>query len=180
MLDNTVSLNSILVSLEGVLKLEASGELKVDEILDSAIARLENAYNNCSFDRDVWTLQAENQLTADHINHLLKDIKQCLEQLSLYINLKLYHKNPNVALSDVNYLGYAKTQLMSCLKYLQDADLSRQYRSTIIPPLHNTLNNISMCTVKRLFIVMLMLDRLGIDEGVSIVAQLLYIGGLVS
>lgn len=179
MLDNTISLNNILVSLEGVLKLEASGELKVDEILNSAISRLENAYN-CTFDRDVWALQADNQLTADNINRLLKDIKQCLEQLSLYINLKLYHKNPSVALSDVNYLGYAKTQLMSCLKYLQDAELSKQYRSTIIPPLHNTLNNIPMCTTKRLFIALMMLDKLGIDEGVSVVSQLLYIGGLVS
>ena len=89
MLDNTISLNNILVSLEGVLKLEASGELKVDEILNSAVSRLENAYN-CTFDRDVWALQAENQLTADNINRLLKDVKQCLEQLSLYI-LSLIH-----------------------------------------------------------------------------------------
>lgn len=179
MFDNTISLNNILVSLEGVLKIEASGELKVDEILRNATARLENAYN-VTFDRDVWALQAENQLTADHIGHLLRDVKQCLEQMSLYINLKLYHKNPSVSLSDVNYLGYARSQLMSCIKYLQDDDLAKQYKSTIMAPLKNATNNIAMCTTKRLFIVMFMLDDLGISEGVAVIAQLLYIGGLVS
>lgn len=178
MLDNIIAFNNILVSIEGTLKIEAS-EASVKEIIDAAVERLENAYG-VTFDRDIFTLQAVNQLTADSINLLLKDIKQCLAELSLFISLKLYHKNLGLSLADVNYLGYAKNQLLTALKYLQDKSLSDQHIKEVITPFYTTLNNISMCSVKRLFIIMLMFYRLGIPEGVSIVAQLLYIGGLVA
>ena len=69
---------------------------------------------------------------------------------------------------------------MNVLKYCQDKKLFKQHKENIIQPLSNTLNNISMCTIKRLFIILLMFSELGIDEGVSIIAQLLYLGGLVS
>lgn len=177
MLDNIISFNKILVSLESTLKIEATGEQRAEEIIDAAIDRLSNTYS-CTFDRDVYTLQAENQLQAEKINLLLKDVQQCLAELSLYINLKLYHKNLAFTLADVNYLGYSKNQLNTALKYLQDETLAAQYHAETIKPFYNTLNSISMCSIKRLFLVMLMLDRLGINEGVSIVAQLLYLGGL--
>ena len=41
------------------------------------------------------------------------------------------------------------------------------------------LNNVEMSQIKRLFIVMLVMEKLGIHEGVAACAQLLYIGGLV-
>jgi hypothetical protein len=178
MLDNTIAFNKILVSLESALKIEASGELKVDETLDAAIDRLENTYA-CTFDRDVFSIQDENALMADKIDLLLKNVKQSLAELSLYINLKLYHKNLGISLADVNYLGYEKLQLITNLKYLQDEDLYKQNGDDITKSLSNTLNNTPMCSIKRLFIVLLMFHRLGIAEGVSIVAQLLYLGGLV-
>lgn len=178
MIDNMLSINNILVSLEGTLKLEASSDLKVSEIIDAAVQRLENTYA-ITLDRDVYAIQEENQLTADYIDSLLRDVKECLAQLSLYIEMKLFHKNLGLTLSDVNYLGYSKTQLLTALKYLQDKDEYKKHGAEVIQPLCNTLNNISMCNTKRMFIIMIMLDRLGITEGVAIMAQLLYLGGLV-
>ena len=178
MFDTEVSLQNILTSIEGVLKIEYAEDIRVDEVINKAIERLENTYGT-TFDKDVYTLQQENQLTADNINLFLRDVRACLEQLSFYISLKLHHKNFSITLADVNYLGYAKSQLLTALKYLQDCNLAKAHHEEVITPLYNTLNNISMCQVKRLFIDMLMLDRLGISEGVAIVAQLLYIGGLI-
>lgn len=178
MFDDTISINSVLTSLESTLSIEMSSDMKVSEIIDAAIQRLENTYA-CSFDRDVYALQTESQLTADNINLLLKDVQQCLAMVSLYTNLKLFHANMNITLADSNYLGYAKEQLLTALKYLQYEDTYKKYSEDIITPLYNTLNNVAMCSVKRMFIIVLMLARLGITEGVAILSQLLYIGGLV-
>lgn len=178
MYDNDSSLSNILHGIEGVLKIEYVGEAKVSEIIDAALARLEDVHG-FPFDKDVYTLQSESQLCNDELSKFLSDVRSCLEQMSMYINLKLYHKNHTLTLSDVNYLGYAKKQLLTALKYLQDADEYKLHRDDVIKPLYNTLNNVNMCTNKRLFIVMLMLDKLGIVEGVAIFAQFLYLGGLI-
>lgn len=177
MFDNEISLNNILVSFEGTLKIEMAGNQKVQDIIDQAITRLENAYS-CKFDRSVYQLQADNQLMADTMNILLRDIQQCLQQLAFYINLKLFHKNTSITLADVKYLGYSRDLLMTGLQYLMDVDMAKQHAKDVLAPMPNTLNNIPICSVKRLFIILLMLHRLGISEGVSIVAQMLYIGGL--
>lgn len=178
MLDHNVSLANILAGIEGVLKLEYTEEAKVEEIIEAALSRLEDTFG-FPFDKDVYTLQSESQLSADGVDSLLKEVTSCLEQMAFYIQLKLYHKNHSLTLADVNYLGYAKPQLLTALRYLQDAKEYKARREEIIKPLYNTLNNLNMCNNKRLFIIMLMLDRLGIGEGVAVYAQLLYLGGLI-
>lgn len=178
MFDHTASLNSIMHGMEGVLKLEYIGEAKVSETIEAALSRLEDAHG-FPFDKDVYTLQSESQLCNDEISRFLNDVRNCLEQTSFYINLKIFHKNHTLTLADVNYLGHSKKQLLTALKYLYDVDEQKLHRDDVIKPLYNVLNNINMCSVKRLFIIMLMLDRLGITEGVAVYAQLLYLGGLV-
>lgn len=178
MLDDRISFNKVLVSLESTLKLEVMGDNTTQQTIDNAVANLENTYH-CTFDRDVWLLMGESQLSSVSLSQLVNNLQQALAELSLYIELKLYHKNLAISLADVNYLGYAKEQLNSALKYLQDVKLAQPNRQEYIKPYYTTLNNIPMCMVKRLVIVMLMLDRIGVYEGVAIVAQLLYLGGLV-
>lgn len=178
MFDSEVSLNKILVSFEGVLKIEYAPDQRVQDTLDKAIQHLENTYG-VTFTKDIYSLQSENQLTADNLNLLLQDIKACLEQCSFFIQLKLFHKNVPFTLADINYLGYAKSNLLTALRYLQDKAQAKAHKNEVIKPLYNTLDNISMCTPKRLFVVLLMLDRLGVVEGVALLAQLLYMGGLV-
>lgn len=178
MFDAEVSLNSILVSFEGVLKIEYAPDQRVQDTIDKAIQHLENTYGT-TFSKDIYSLQSENQLTADNLDLLLQDIKSCLEQCAFFIQLKLFHKNVPFTLSDVNYLGYAKSNLLTALRYLQDDGQAKLHSHEVIKPLYNTLDNISMCTPKRLFVVMLMMDRLGVTEGVALFAQLLYMGGLI-
>ena len=177
MFDSNVSLTQVLIGLEGTLCIEYSESLRVDEVLKDAIIRLEEKYGT-TFDKDVYSLQEENQLSADKINQFLLNIKGGLEELAFFVSLKLYHKNLPITLAEVNYIGYSRQQLLVSLRYLQDVDEYKKHGKEIIVPLTNQLNNITACTVKRLFVVLLMLDKLGIVEGVSIVAQLLYLGGL--
>lgn len=178
MYDNDSSLNNIMYGIEGVLKIEYIGEQKVDEVINAAISRLEDSYG-FPFDKDIYQLQSESQLCSDGVSKLLSEVRNCLEQFAFYLQLKLYHKNHTLTLSDVNYLGYSKKQLLTALKYMQDAKEYKVHRESVITPLYNTLNNINMCSNKRLFVILLMLDKLGIKEGVSVVAQLLYLGGLI-
>lgn len=178
MFDNTVSLKNVLVSLESTLKLEYQPEQKVEDIINVAVANLENACGGCTFDKDIFSLQGENQLVDNHIQLVLKDLQQCLAMMSFYIELKIYNKNLATLLSDVNYLGYGKDKLLTSLRYMQDAAQYTMYRDEVITPLYNALNNVPICTIKRAFIIMLMLDRLGVSEGVGIMAQFLFLGGL--
>lgn len=179
MFDNDLSINNVLISLEGVLQLEAVEEATISEVIESAVHRLENKFA-VTFDRDVYALQSANQLTAESLSYFLKDMLQALSQLSMYNQLKIYHKNLTFTLSDINYLGYSREQLLTALRYLQDSTEYKKHHDDIVKPLYTALNNIPICSVKRLFIIMLMLDRLGVVEGVAIVAQLLYLGGLVT
>lgn len=178
MIDNEVSISQILLSLESTFKIEVSGEATVESIVKDAIDRLENTYA-CTFDKDIFSIQSENQLLADNVNPLIKDIRQCLAMLSLYLELKLFHKNVGVTLSAVNYLGYSKESLLKALKYLRDETEYKKHHEPIINSFYNYLNNIPMCSVKRMFICLLVMDRLGVSEGVAIMSNLLYIGGLV-
>lgn len=179
MLNNNIALTNILVSLESVLKIEYLNDQKVEDTVQAAINELENTYS-VTFSTDVFSLQQENSLTSNKLEVLIRDLTQALSQLSLFIELKLYHKDVPISLADVNYLGYARPQLMSSLSYLQDEGAAIATRAEIIQPLTSTLNNLGMSTIKRLFICMLVLDKLGVHEGVAVIAQLLYLGGLVS
>ena len=179
MLDNNIGMSNVLNGLESALKIEYPADMRVENVIDSAIRALESSYA-CTFTKSIWDLQSETQLTSNDLNMLVRNINTALSQLSLFIQLKLYHKNIPFTLSDVNYLGYAKQQLMTALSYLQDEREAATRRKEIIQPLTDTLNSISMCVIKRLFCIMFVLDRLGVYEGVAIIAQFLYMGGLVA
>ncbi len=178
MFDNMVSANSVLLGLEAALRIEMDPMKKTKENVDSAIERLENAYV-VTFDQDVFSLMNESQLMTDKLSIFLRDVQQALYALSFYTDLKLFHKNIPLTLADTNYIGYAREQLMTALQYLQDENEASKHADSIMTPLENALDNVPMCSVKRLFISMMVLHRLGIQEGVACVARVLYIGGLV-
>ncbi len=179
MFDNLVSTNSVLLGLEAALRIEMDPNKKTKENVDAAIERLENAFA-ITFDKGVFDLMEENQLTSDKLTIFLRDVQQALCTLSFYTDLKLFHKNVPIALADTNYIGYAREQLLTALRYLQDEHEYKKHADAIIAPLENALDNTPMCNVKRLFTIMLVLHKLGIGEGVSCVARILYLGGLIT
>ncbi len=175
MIADSQSIDSILLSLESTLKIEYD-EKETKRTLDAAISRLENVYG-IRIDKDIYTLQAENRLVEGYIDTFLVQITECLKAMSFYIDTTMYMKNMCVSLADVNYLGLSKLELVTALKYFQDKKLYEE-RDIIVPVLTAAVTNIDMCTIKRLFIVLLLLERLGIPEGVCVIARFLYLGGI--
>lgn len=175
MISDFLSIDQILLSFESVLKIEYD-ERETHKILSGAIHRLENAYN-VTIETDLYSLQAKNALVSDNLNILLAQICECLKSMALYTCVSMFNRSIGISLADVNYLGLSSAELRTALKYLQDKNLYEQ-RATIIPALTSAVTNIDMCTIKRLFIILLLLEVLGVKEGVATIAQYLYLGGL--
>lgn len=175
MISDIISLTSILINFEQVLKIEYS-EMSTERIIRSAKSKLENTFQ-VTFNKSVYELQAENRLVADTLNMFLEQVTDALRSLSLYVDNCMFHNNVPINLADVNYLGFDATSLKVGLRYMQSEKTYSQ-RENIITPLRAAVSNIEPCDIKRLFVIFFMLDELGISEGAAIVARLLYLGGL--
>ena len=175
MISDIMSLTSILINFEQVLKIEYN-EMSSDRIIRSAKAKLENTFQ-VTFNKSVYELQAENRLVADTLNMFLEQVIDALRSLSLYVDNCMFNNNVPINLADVNYLGFDASSLKVGLRYMQSAKTYSQ-RENIINPLRAAVSNIEPCDIKRLFIIFFMLDELGINEGAAVVARLLYLGGI--
>lgn len=175
MISDMMPLSSILINFEQVLKIEYN-EMSADRIIRSAKSKLENTFS-VRFDKNIYELQAENRLVADTLNMFLEQVVDALRTMSLFTCNCMFNSNVPINLADVNYLGFSEAPLRTSLRYLQSAKTYVQ-REAIITPLRSAVGNIEPCDIKRLFIIMFMLDELGIYEGAAVVAQLLYLGGL--
>lgn len=176
MIADNLTLTHICTSFEGVLKLEYNDNMRTEECLDNAIKSLENAYA-IKIDKDIYSLQAENSLVSQQLDQLLLSITECMKTTALYTTLAIFNHNIGISLADANYLGCARERLLTGLKYFQDKDLYPK-RSQIVSTISEALNTIAINHVKRLFMILLILERLGVSEGVAIVAQLLWLGGM--
>ena len=175
MISDMLSMSSVLINLEQILKIEYN-EMSADRIILTAKNKLENAFQ-VKFNKSIYELQAENRLVADNLNVFLESVVDALKSMSLYIDNCMFNGKQPVDLADVNYLGFAKENLKVALRYLQNENTYNQ-REAIISPLKSAVGNIEPCTIKRLFIILLVLDDLGIYEGAAILAKILYLGGI--
>lgn len=175
MISDFFSLKDILLLFENTLRIEYE-ESDCLKIIKSAKQKLENAYQ-VKLDKPVYDVQAQNELVSDALNMFLAELAEGVKNLSAFTNMVMFSKIPSISLADVNYLGFTRETLTTALKYLQDKALYEK-RQSIIPPLRNAVSNIEMSQIKRLFVIMLVMEELGIKEGVAVVAQHLYIGGL--
>lgn len=178
MFDESLSFSNTLVSLEGTLGIEYEEADKVEDVITKALHRLEEKYG-MPFDKDVYTIQSENQMSGTELTKFLNDLQSCLERFSFYIQLKLFHKNLAVTLAEANYLGYDKSRLLCALRYLQDEGVYTKHGKEAIEPLTHQLDQLPLSNIKRIFVCLLMLNKLGVTEGVAVLAQLLYMGGLI-
>lgn len=177
MIADGLTITQLCTSFEGVLKLEYGQDTKTQECLDNAIRSLENAYG-ITIDKDIYSLQAENSLVSQQLDVLLQSLTECMKTMALYTSLGIFRHNIALSLGDSNYLGFARERLIIILKYFQDIDLYPN-RVQAVASIKEALNTIPINHVKRLFMILLMLERLGVSEGAAIVAQLLRMGGIV-
>lgn len=89
----------------------------------------------------------------------------------------MYRHDVPVSLSTVKYLGLGKEAIQTILRYFQNMD-EYYLAGNSVSQIMLGLDSIDMSIVKRLLIIMLVLDELGIKEAVAIIAQYLYYGNV--
>lgn len=174
MLRGSISVTDILLSFSNTLRIDYNIS-DVRELVEKSISQLENILHT-KITSDLYTLQAENKYVSKEIDMLLQQITENLKSMSLLTCISMYDKQYGNNLKDVKYLGYSREVLMSYLKYLQDEELYKR-RNEFFDAIVEGVNSIYNCPIKKFFIIMIILERLGIEEGVSIIANYIYLGG---
>ena len=174
MLHDMVDLKNTVLSFENVLKLEYT-ENDVKSTINDAVKKLENVYGVRITGKTLYDLEAENANVADVINNLLQQILDCTKNITFLFQSGMFQHDIPVSLSEVKYLGLGKDALQTILRYFQNID-EYYMASMAVSQIMLGLDGIDMCIVKRLFIIMLMLDTLGVREAVSAIAQYMYYG----
>lgn len=175
-LRNNIDLSEVILAFERVLKIEyRDAESDAGRIILNSRQKLENAFQ-IQIKDDIYSLQNEN-MARDSVQTFLGQVTECLKQMSLLVSISLFDRKFAVNLDEVNYLGFAKDNLLVALKYLQDETLYEK-RDSFIPTLKRGVSRVETSRIKRLLIVMLMLEDLGIKEGVSIISSYLYMGAV--
>lgn len=175
MIRDDITLTSILCQFENILRIEYLPSTK--ETIDNSISSLENAYG-VQLDKPLFDIQVEMRFTNSSITDLVNSIEACLKDLSLLLSVSLYDKVFGETLQTIKYCGYTRKQFLINLKYIQDKDCYDK-SGNLFYLITDALDNIQVCTVKKLLVIMLILARLEIREGVSIIANYLYAGGVL-
>lgn len=174
MLRASISLSDILLSFDNTLRIDYN--LKdVREIRAESVRQLENIFH-IKIDKSLYEIQAEGSFVSKEIDSLLQQITENLKSMALLLSISTFDKQYGENLKEVKYLGYPRVTLMTTLKYLQDEKLYER-RDQFFESLIDGVNTVYMGTVKKLFIVMIILEKLGISEGVSVIANYIYLGG---
>lgn len=176
MLADMVHLPDILVSLETTLRIDYS-ETTVEKILDKALRSLSEAYQRDFTEKTVYEIMAKSMVSAESMEILCHRIMSDLASLSFYESCTTFKRRSDISLARINFLGYTAPALRSVLKYLQ-FESAYEEGAMALPAIIQGCNNLAFCEEKRLFIILLLLDRLGLREGVNVVARFLHIGGL--
>jgi hypothetical protein len=171
----TLDLSSILISFESTLRIEHT-ETDAEKIIRNSKAAIEAAYQ-VKLDDTVYAVQARSSFVSDSLDLFLAQLKEPVRELAFFTVAMVFFKRSPISLRDVNYLGFAEETLRKTLKYLQDANLY-EHRGKFIPAYRQACGNLDWCDEKRLFVVLLVLEALGIKEAVAVAAYCLYAGGL--
>lgn len=178
MISDRYTLQAALTKCEAALMLEYTKET-VDDwqlIIKKARENLENRLQ-CKLTDTLYNIQAKNALVSQSIDVALNGISAGIELLSTLYTMSIYLKDrKNFDLADVNYLGQDRGRLATGFKMLADRVYSRQAHDEMMAAIKAQLNNMTMTQLKRLLLVMIMFDELGLDEGVAVCANLLYLG----
>lgn len=169
-----ISLKEILLSFENVLRIEYKDK-DVEQIIKRAKQAIENSYQVQLGDDIFETQSANSRIYGETLDNFLAQLTECIKGMSLIMALTLFDKRKDMTLKDVNYLGFSSPQLRTALQYLQDETLYEK-RNTFMTVLVRQTSNVEMSEIKRILVIMLTLEKLGVKEGVAILAQYLYLG----
>lgn len=173
MLRDKLTLQEILLGFENTLKIEYTHQ-DTAKVVKLAVQRIESAIG-CTLSDNIYDDQLSTQLIGDSIDIFLSQVIESMKSLSILLSITLFDKRYGENLRDLNYLGFSEKELKLSLKYLQDSKLTKQ-RKTFFNQIVTATAKIGISEQKRLLTIMAVLERLGIEEAVALIAQYLYIG----
>lgn len=174
MFRNFIDLTSTIIGLENVLRIEYK-DPNCEEVVKRAVRGIENTHR-VSINGDIYKATTEYSTVAGSIlDSFMASLTECLKSMALINCITLFDNRVGMTLRDVNYLGSAKEQMVKALKYLQHYSLYEDRVSFMDALIANT-SNLEHNEIRRLLTIMFVLERIGCKEGVSIIAQYLYLG----
>lgn len=176
MFKDDVNISNILYSFESILRIDYE-QLEIDKIVNNSILKLENAYAT-KFDMPLYELQIKNRFINSSLTELVQQLEAATKDMALCLQLSLFHKTFSATLQEVSYLGFNRNELLKALKYLQDVDYYGEHTSFFYK-IVQSMDSVQLCTVKKLFIIMIILEKLDVQEAVSVIASYLYAGGVL-
>lgn len=175
MIKESLNLPDILLGLENALKIEYN-EKDAEKIKFKSRQRLEAAFQ-VRIVGSIYETQATNRLVGDNLSLLLANVTENLKSLALLLSVAMFDRKLGMTVRDVNYLGFAKQDLQAALKYLQN-EVLYESRTSFFPRLTQQVSYVEMSSIKRLLVIMIVMEDLGIKEGVSLISQYLYLGSM--
>jgi hypothetical protein len=163
---------SVLIGLESTLYIEHN-EREVLRIVDQAVRQLENQFG-VVIDKPVPLIVKEAYVKMPALEVFLQQVIEQLKAVALLLSITIFDRQYTFHLRDYNYLGFDESQCLAVLKHLQDSVLYEN-RDSFYEVFIKSVDRLNVCEVKRWLIAMAVLERLGIAEGVSVVAQYLYL-----
>ena len=172
---NENRLSDILSALEMSLSIDYSYGT-TNEIINASVHNLE-VQHHISLDKKIADCLVENILAETGARNLLCGVTENLKNFALYLTTSMFVKKYPSTLYDVNYLGFAKQELLCALKCMQAETI--YYKSEeFLDELKRATDFIEMSDIKRLLIISYILDRIGMQEGTAMIANYLYLGGM--
>ncbi|WP_105614127.1 hypothetical protein [Vallitalea okinawensis] len=173
MIRENLCLTDILIGFENTLRIDYK-DSNVEKTKIATKRRLENLYQ-IHLVGDIYDLQAGDRLVGDQLSILLEQLTECMKSLALLLSITMFDKRFGQTLKDINFLGFEKDNLLSALQFLQD-EILYESRESFFDNLVRSISAIQLCSLKRLLVIMVVLENLGIKEGVALIAQYLYLG----
>lgn len=169
-----VSLKEVLLGFENVLRIEYKDK-DVENIIKRSKQAIENSYQ-IQLGSDIFDMESDrSRVIGEALDTFLAQLTECIKSMSLIVSLTLFDKRKDMTLKDVNYLGFNDLQLKTALRYLQD-DVLYEKRDSFLSTLTRQTSNLAMNDIKRILTIILVLEKLGVKEGVAVLVQYLYLG----
>jgi hypothetical protein len=173
LIGNTVSLPDTLLGLEGLLFIDT--KLNIDEQVRQSIAEIEAGLGVKLDGHSIGEVRDSDPMSVSRIDGFMAQLSECLKNITLLSSMALFHNKLSVSMKDAAYLGFNAQHLQNCFKYLINERVYEN-RSQFLPQVLSVANKLETGYIRRLLVLVAVLDALGIKEGVCVLCQYLYIG----
>jgi hypothetical protein len=163
---------SVIRGCEQTLYIEHN-EREVQRIIGAAINSIENTFG-LPFTKPVYELVKDPTFSSASLESFLQAIAEQLKAVSFLISLTCHDRRFSFHMRDHSYLGFSEKECLAALRHLQDAELFAE-RHSFYEVFIRAADRLPSCEVKRWLIILGMFEKLGVPEGVSFVAQYLYL-----